>query len=371
MKKWIAGILCSAVMLGLCACEQTPQETTTTAVPVPTYPERKLSLCVGDTYDFAQMGYTIDTLDGTAVLAVGACITAIGVGEDSVIVSDVVTLEQYRYTVTVYADAKALGENYPVDRGLFAGKKIIVFGDSITDGCLLDPNTENGMNYEDTYFAQLCRYLDAASDPTDLESCNFACGGTMLTYGTNGYGISGVQRIGVTQPFTDAGRTRNPYPNIRTADLCIIFYGTNDLTAGVMTGESGESAPQKAEDAKTIHGAMRYMLCTLHEINPKMKILVLPPLYRRADGRTLSYSDDMSDVCNLTTGASLVQYRDAIAQACAQEGAKFVDWYPLFDYENFGKTGATAYSYDGLHPNVAGHRKMFEYLVEQLEKSNE
>lgn len=47
-----------------------------------------------------------------------------------------------------------------------------------------------------------------------------------------------------------------------------------------------------------------------------------------------------------------------------------IDWYAVFDHDNFGRIGATEYSYDGLHPNVAGHEKMFEYLVEQLERSN-
>ncbi len=331
---------------------------------------------MSDTYDFSAMGYAVEKLEGTALYAVGDVITATVEGVDHVTVSDAVTLEQYRFTVTVYADAQTLGDRFPVDRGMFQGKKIIAFGDSITDGCLLDPNTANGFNYEDTYFAQLCRYLNAASDPTDLENCNFACGGTTLTYGKNGgYGISGVERLNRTEVFTDGGRVRNPYPNIPDADLCILFYGTNDLTADVPAKSNGADGltdtPNRMQDALTIRGGMYYMIHTLRERNPALKILVLPPLYRRADGHQLGYSEDRTDVRNLSTGSSLEQYRQVIAEVCRENGAMFVDWYPVFGYENFGRDGVSTYSYDGLHPNVEGHQLMFRYLRELLERSQE
>lgn len=369
MKRWVCTVLCAAMALTLGACNtgQGPASETT-ASPEQT-PTASLCLSVGDRYDFAAMGYRIEKLDGTAVFALDDTICATCAGEDVVVVHDQVTLEQTAFRVTVYADAQSLGDRFPLDRGMFAGKKVIAFGDSITDGCLLDPNKENGLNYEDTYFAKLCKYLQVDSDPTDLENCNFACGGTTLTYGTNGgYGISGVQRVDATAPFTDGGRVRDPYPNILQADLCVIFYGTNDLTAGVCADSDTDSSltdtPQSAQEALTIRGGLYYMICKLRQLNPNIKILVLPPLYRRADGRLLTYSADKTDVQNANTGASLIAYRDALAAVCREQGAKMIDWYAVFDHDNFGQIGATEYSYDGLHPNVAGHEKMFQYLVE-------
>lgn len=371
MRRLLPLLLCIGLIFSLCACggEKAHPE------KEPVSAEKELNLCIGDTYDFGAMGYTLENLDGTALYAVGDVITATAEGTDQVLVSDAATLQLYRVTVTVYGDAGALGGRFTVDRGMFQGKKIIAFGDSITDGCLLDPNTSNGLNYEDTYFAQLCRYLGAASDPSDLENCNFACGGTTLTYGKNGgYGISGVERLSRTEAFTDGGRVRNPYPNILDADLCILFYGTNDLTANVPAESNGTDGlndmPERMQDAITVRGGMYYMIHTLHKMNPDMKILVLPPLYRRADGNQLGYSEDRTDVVNLSTGATLQQYRRVIAEVCRENGAGFVDWYPLFHYENFGRNGVSTYSYDGLHPNVAGHQLMFDWLLAQLEQSN-
>lgn len=358
MKRLLALVLCGALTLGLCACGAERAEEPGDLA------QRTLCLCVGDSYDFAAMELRLDNLGGTALYAVGDTITATAEGTDWVRASDAQGA-QYRFTVTVYADAAALGGSFPLDRGMFQGKKVIAFGDSITDGCLLDSTKPGGLNYEDTYFAKLCAYLGAASDPTDLENCNFACGGTTLAYGTNGYGISGVERVSRTEPFTDAGRVRNPYPNVRDADLCVIFYGTNDLTAGVAAENAGGTdTPSRAQDALTIRGGMYYMLRTLHRINPRLKILVLPPLYRRADGYLLVYSADKTDVCNPFTHASLKQYGETMAAVCRENGAKFIDWYGVFDYASFGADGASTYSADGLHPNVAGHRRMYDFLVQ-------
>ncbi len=366
MKRTVALVLSSMLLLGLAGCSEAASTQTKTE---PVYVEKTLNLCVGDTYDFGAMGYTVENLEGTALYAVGDVVTASMVGGDQVILTDI-TFTQYRVQVTVYPDAGSLGDRFPLDKGMFQGKKIIAFGDSITDGCLLDPNTPTGFNYEDTYFAQLCRYLGSASDPTDLENCNFACGGTTMCYGTVGTpGRSGVERVDVTQPFMDAGRERNPYPNILDADLCVIYYGTNDLGYGIPAESDGSQTdtPTKPEDARTVRGGLYYMISRLRELNPRLKILVLPPIIRRAGGN-LEYSADKTDVTVRPGGYSLRQYAAVMEQVCEENGALFLDWYPVFDYENFAQIGANAYSYDGLHPNVAGHEKMFAYLRSLIEQ---
>lgn len=334
--------------------------------------QKELNLCVGDTYDFDAMGYTLEKLEGKTVSAVGNVITAESVGFAVAIVRNE-DLSEYRYQITVYADAAALGDRFFIDKGMFQGKRTIVFGTSITDGALGDPNTFTGMNYTDTYFALLCNYLGVITDPTDLRNCNLACGGTTISYvGNNPYGISGVERIEATEPFSDGSRVRDPYPNILRADLCVIYYGGNDLVWNVLAESNGmdglNDRPTRAEDAKTVKGALYYMITKLHEMNPDMKILVLPPLYRRADGVTLVYSEDKVDVINAMTGVTVRDYIRVMKEVCEEQGAMFVDWYPLFDYENFGAEGVDTYSGDGLHPNVEGHKKMFEYLMDQVSK---
>ena len=74
--------------------------------------------------------------------------------------------------VRVFPTARELGGRFSLDRGMFFGKKAIVFGDSITDGYMGDET-----NYDETYFALLCDALGISGEPGDLVNCNFACGG--------------------------------------------------------------------------------------------------------------------------------------------------------------------------------------------------
>lgn len=161
------------LMVGsIAGCAGTPEQ------PNPEEPSvsRTLALSVGDSYDFTAMGLFFEKAEGDCVqisaeenvlhaLAPGNCTVQVRTGK-----------EIHAYDVTVYSTARELGGKYELDRGMFAGKKVIVFGDSITDGLMV-----NETNYEDTYFALLCRYLAASNDPTDLVNSNFACSGTTLS----------------------------------------------------------------------------------------------------------------------------------------------------------------------------------------------
>ncbi len=359
MKKALSWLLLPAVLMGLLGCAEAQTDTT-----APAQYDRELHLCIWDTYDFGAMGLDIKATDGNLLSVSGNVITAGTTGTQEVTVADAAGKE-LRYLVTVYADARELGGRFPVDKGMFKGKKVIVFGDSITDGYL----GEYAQNYNDGYFPLMCRYLETASDPTDLLNSNFACGGTTLAYGKNPeYGISGVQRLMSTKPFYDLGRKRDPYPNVLQADLCIIYYGSNDLWAGVYAESTGidgvNDTPTNPEEAVTIRGALYFMINRLHELNPDMKILVLPPVIRVDDGNALAYSEDKTDLINRFTWASFSQYRKVMEEVCRENGAMYVDWSPVFDYDNFCAPGRSIYNADGVHPNALGHRKMYDFLAD-------
>lgn len=331
---------------------------------------KELYLCVGDTYDFYASGFILDGCEGDTVMANGNIVTVNSAGESVVTATNLSTAEDVKIKIKSYPDGLSLGDRYNVDKGMFRGKKIIVFGDSITDGCLLDPDTADGFNYKDTYYAKLCEYLGAANDPTDLVNSNFACGATTMTYVPVGPpAISGVERVAAKDVFYDNGRKRNPAGNIADADLCIIFYGTNDFGYSVPLQSNGLDGltdfPQKPTEAKTIKGGLYYMITTLRKVNPFLKFLVLPPLYRRANADNFVLTEDL-DVMNIDINVTLSDYRDAIRDVCESYGAKFIDWSGIFNYENFGKEGVSDYSADGLHPNVAGHKLMYDFLISKF-----
>ena len=338
----------------------------TDGLPPQTAEERTLCLAVGDTYDFSQMGLLLAQAEGECIQARGNIIEAVGEGTASVVATG--ADGAVGYAVRVFPTARELGGRFLLDRGMFFGKKAIVFGDSITDGYMGDET-----NYDETYFALLCDALGISGEPGDLVNCNFACGGTTITYGRRlQFGISGAERVTVSQPFYDTGRLRDPASNIPDADLCVIFYGTNDFDENIPARAEGDASltdvPTRMEDARTIKGAAYYMIEQLHMRNPQLKILLLPPLYRRKAG-SLDYAHGGKDVVNTVTGEYLSEYGAALREAAQECGAKFIDWYPVFDFENFGVS--SQYTSDGLHPNREGHRLMFEFLLAHAEQRND
>ena len=324
---------------------------------------RKIFLAIKDSYDFGALNEKVcdyDKNDGFKIE--NDVFYALKEGVYTVYLNDGKVL------VNVEKNALLLGEKFPLDKGFFKGKKVVVFGDSITDGHLLDERKPDGKNYEETYFAKLCYYLEAASDPTDLEKVNFSRGGTTITFGKRyNHGISGVERIDSKVPFTDMnGTTKLPRKEVETADLCVVFYGTNDMGLNVYPDSSYDASktdrPKEAKDALTIKGAAFFMFDTIRKLNPDIKILVLPPFYRGVWNLVRLDENNKHEPVDMTTDIPLRVFGKAIEEAGKEFGVKFFNWFDVFNYENFGVKNA-AYSKDGLHPNVAGHEKMFRFIL--------
>lgn len=375
MKKLLS-IVCLLIIVAcvFCGCVKDPQKPIKDDDGDDETMKKQLHLAVGDSYDFYAQGYIVDDYDGDAVICDGNVARVYAVGTSIVSTTRISDGNSVEVSVISYEDAASLGDRYNVDKGMFKGKNVIVFGDSITDGCLLDPFSPNGLNYVDTYYAKLCRFLQTANDPTDLLNSNFACGATTMSYVPVGPpSISGVERVAASAPVNDNGRIRNPAVNVTEADLCIIFYGTNDFAYSVPASAAGHSGltdlPTRPQDALTVKGALYYMLTTLRQRNPHLKLLVLPCLYRRISQSNFALTSDM-DIINTDIQTTLSDYTATMREVSEQLGAKFVDWSKLFNYENFGKEGASDYSYDGLHPNIAGHQLMYEFLLDRFEETN-
>lgn len=367
MKKGSAFICSILALLLLWGCSAAAPSTTDPNANRPNEEEAQLHLSISDTYDLQAMGYRLVEVSGQAVQADGNTVKAVAEGYAQVTVAD--EAGEHQFTVQVWADAKSLGQRFPVDRGMFGGKNVILFGDSISQGWICEPGVT--IDPSATYFAKLCQYLGAATDPTDYCKCNLAQGGTTLTM-NNSYGISGVERVSRSEPFLEDNRSRDAYNSILSADLCVISYGSNDLWVGALAqcAESSlfDDEPQQPWQVNSIRGGMYYMIQSIRKLNPNVKFLILPPLLRRADGVVLGYSEDKTDVINLATGQSMRMYSQVMQQVAQEEGARFVDWTGLFTYEDLCEDYTNLWSYDGLHPHRAGHQRMFEYLMQQLNK---
>ena len=360
--KELSIVLCGVFMLGAIACSTVPVDNNDPDGTDDVENEISVCLMVDDTYDFGAMGYTVADVTGSAIAKTDDVIKATEKGESNVTLKNA-NDQSVKCTVTVYQTAEELGSKWSFDKGMFFGKKIIVFGDSITDGV--------GCARNRNYFAKICTYLGASSDPTDIENINFALSGSCIAYG--GINIGGAERVAAEEAFEDDyGQpvTRNPRPNILDADLCVIFYGTNDFTLShpiVAPANSGiTDTPATVQATRTVKGGFYFMVNKIRELNPNIKFLLLPPIYR-ADlyGNSMyEYNEDRSDVKHAGGIEWLSSASTAVQSVAEDEGCKFVDWYHIFNYENFAKS--KQYSFDRIHPNDAGHELMFNYLIENI-----
>lgn len=322
-----------------------------------------------------EQGFIIAALNNVSL----KCYTGMG----SVFITNELSLKQKR-TISDYKKAKRKDPNlcfikdpivrvYRKENNLkifyesfnLKNKKVVIFGDSITDGCLLDPNSfNNGFNYKDTFFTKLCLYAKTSSNPLDLTNINFACSGTTISYGLrHEFGISGVERVSSTIPFYDGERIKNVSSNLKNTDICFIFYGTNDFSVDVIAKNKKERGNPCIKECTSIYSSFNYMIRTLKRINRKIKIIVLSPLYRATLDPQISYIDNENDLLNNKINVKFSEYLKNIEEVCKKNKVRYVNWFHLLNKDNLN-----VLTNDGIHPNIEGHKVLFDYLKSTLLK---
>lgn len=129
------------------------------------------------------------------------------------------------------------------------------------------------------------------------------------------------------------------------ADTVVVFGGTNDFGHG--DAEFGS-----IDDATvwTFCGAVNCLFKKLKEKFSTAKIIVVTPLHR---------SDEM--VRNMH-GKLLVDYVSAIREIAGSYSLDILDLFNCSGIKGQTADGEENYLIDGLHPNDAGHYKIFESL---------
>ncbi len=211
-------------------------------------------------------------------------------------------------------------------------RKILVLGDSITEGCgLSDPDEQA--------FWRLLAIRDGAE--------------------VKGYGIGGTriarQRIPSVESKYDryfSSRVPEMDPG---ADIVIVFGGTNDYGHG--------DAPlgmmsDRTED--TFFGALHCLYQSLLEKYPNALIVVLTPLHREKE-------EQLINEIGIRNVGTLADYVDIIRRVAAYYSLPVLDLYRYSGIQP-NETGLRErYAPDGLHPNEAGHEKIYNLLKSFLE----
>ena len=203
------------------------------------------------------------------------------------------------------------------------GLKINFLGDSITYGHGLE-------NSEDVYWRLLEKECQLAE--------------------ARGYGICGT-RIAMQNypenPEHDQDFISRVDKMGRDADVVVVLGGTNDFGHGdAPLGHMGDRTPY------TFYGAVSTIIRRLMVCFPDAQIVLCTPLHRLVEEKS---------------GRTLKSYVTAIREVAEYYGIPVCDLYANVDIQPQFAWSGERYMPDGLHPNAAGHQKIYKRLRAFLE----
>ena len=141
-------------------------------------------------------------------------------------------------------------------------------------------------------------------------------------------------------------------------DLIVIFIGTNDY------GHAVELGDENSTDPNTFYGSLNTVLPYLIENHPNSQIVVLTPMHRSGFVSGGLNAEDCGDGSPNKIGNVLLDYVNALKNACARHAVPVIDLYTLVTEDPMD----TSFFNDGLHPGTAGHEKIAEIMAEELKK---
>jgi len=171
-------------------------------------------------------------------------------------------------------------------------------------------------------------------------------------------GLGSVTAMGVggscISAYSDYGTSNQPlinrYQNIPSADLIVIFMGTNDYGHETPLGSMEDT-----QDG-TFYGALNTIIPDLVAKHPSSKIVFVTPLHRYGFGTSKIFETAFTyDSIPNGVRASLGDYVYALKTVCANNGVSVIDLYTECTLDPSDAEVRAAYMPDGLHPNAAGH----------------
>ena len=226
--------------------------------------------------------------------------------------------------------------------GPWAGKKMVVMGDSITAG---SHHGDSPIWYQ-TLGAEI---------------------GMLTSYGS---GVSGSAISTTSYYGTDYQPMVLRYEKLPSdGDLYIVFGGTNDYTLSTPLGTIDDVTDV------SFYGALDVLINGLKQKVPKATIVFLTPLKRYGYGQTrVGKIKLITPQTKNDEGHDLYDYRKAIMDKCKQYAIPMVDifLFPEFDFSqgqdgvstfNASAENAHPWTNDGLHPNHLGHPALGKVLV--------
>lgn len=181
--------------------------------------------------------------------------------------------------------------------------------------------------YDDPDFAGISSGWESTTDPTEIQKrCN------------------NCAKVHVQQYIAKVEDGTYPQP-----DIFAFSFATNDSYIGTASSAlEGKDLPEVNSDKMfTMAGAARWAIQKIAMAFPSCKIYVLSPIQS---------SDETRNEKNL-------EKINVLKDICKELSVQFIDMYANCGICGKIETGTGPYLTDGLHPNLAGRKKMAEYAV--------
>ena len=209
-----------------------------------------------------------------------------------------------------------------------ANKKINFLGDSITEGY-------GATNHYG--------YVDYIAENTKAICRNYGIAGTRIA----------IQRTPSEIPNFDKYFLSRLNDMDSDADFILIFGGTNDYGHGDATfGKFNDRTPD------TFYGALHNLYQTIIEKFVSSEIIILTPLHRIAE------TDN-----NKNSGLPLLAYVNAIREVAEYYSLPVIDLYKSSGIQPNVVVNREKYTFDGLHPNDIGHKRIADIIIKYLENN--
>lgn len=231
---------------------------------------------------------------------------------------------------------KAAQQGYALDKY----HMINILGDSLTEGV--------GARTPDKAFPEVLSRLTGAK--------------------VNNYGVAGSRITDITVDYTNpASFVDRMYSMEKTADLVIVFGGTNDFWFGdCPIGERTDSKPN------TFYGALNTMLPYLKNAYPAAELVLMVP-YQQSKDADETHSYQRSTYGDYGSG-TFSQYRVAMLDRCQYYNIPVLDLYADYELNMADNREALEmygnYLCDGCHLNDAGYnllaRKLYQFIMQDF-----
>lgn len=242
----------------------------------------------------------------------------------------------------------------------FAGKKLVCFGDSITEFKNYPALIKNRLGLAEAYNVGFGGCMMSAHWIDEYrEMCMFRLADMIALNDYTPLTNAANKLFTERRDDNRAIAQRLASIDFNTVDYVTIFYGTNDFNEARPIG----TIDDMTADGGTVMGSLNYSIKRLQETYPHLKILIATPIYRaRSRNGGVNGSDDSPN----RGGGFLFQYVDAIIEVAKLNKVPVID---MLRESCINKYTASLYlnpDPDGVHLTDAGAQQVADKLSAKL-----